>query len=384
MELILVSLLLISLVTLFLFLPLIILLLSTRKESNTLNFPPGNTGWPIIGESLEFLNTGRRGVPEKFIHDRMQKFSYQIFRTSLLGEPAAVMCGPTGNKFLYSNENKLVQAWWPSSVYKIFPSTGQSSSNEEAIKMRKMLPGFLKPEALQRYVQTMDTIAKQHLKNDWENRKEVTVLPLSKGYTFALACKLFMSIDDPIQLARFADPFAILASGVIAIPINLPGTSFNKAIKASVLIRKDLEKIIKQRKIDLAEKRASPMQDILSHMLLTSDENGKFMTEMDIADKILGLLIGGHDTASAAITFVIKFLAELPHIYNEVRREQMEILKSKGSREFLNWEDIQKMKYSWNVACEVMRLAPPLQGAFREALANFTYNGFSIPKGWKV
>ncbi|KAF5201641.1 Beta-amyrin 28-monooxygenase [Thalictrum thalictroides] len=77
------------------------------------------------------------------------------------------------------------------------------------------------------------------------------------------------------------------------------------------------------------------------------------MTEMDIADKILALLIGGHDGPSSSITFVIKFLAELPHIYNEVRREQIEILKSKGSREFLNWEDIQKMKYSWNVACEV-------------------------------
>ncbi|GMI91958.1 cytochrome P450, family 716, subfamily A, polypeptide 1 [Hibiscus trionum] len=348
------------------------------------NLPPGKMGLPLIGESIEYLLTGRRGHPEKFLNDRMAKYSSEIFKTSIFGEPMAVVCGIAGNKFLFSNENKLVTAWWPDSVNKIFPSSTQTSSKEESIKMRKMLPNFLKPEALQRYIGMMDMIAQRHFESSWEGKQEITVFPLAKRFTFWVACKVFLNIDDPDHVAKFADPFNVLASGILSVPINLPGTPYRKAINAAETIRKELMAIIKQRKIDLAEKRATPNQDILSHMLLATDENGQYLNELNIADRILGLLIGGHDTASAAITFVVKYLAELPNIYNEVYKEQIEIAKSKKEGELLNWEDLQKMKYSWNVACEVMRLAPPLQGAFREAITDFTFAGFSVPKGWKL
>ncbi|CAK7333871.1 unnamed protein product [Dovyalis caffra] len=362
-------------------------LLNKHKYSSaSLNIlPPGSTGLPLIGESLEFLTTGQKGQPEKFILDRMAKFSSKVFKTSLFFEKTAVFCGAAGNKFLFSNENKLVTAWWPDSVNKIFPSSQQTSSQEESKKMRKLFPLFFKPESLQRYISVMDEIAQRHLASDWEGKQEVGVFLLAKTYTFWLACRLFLSMEDPEEVQEFAKPFNDLAAGIISIPIDLPGTPFNRGVKASNVVRKELVKIIKQRKIDLAENKASPTQDILSHMLTTADDNGQYMKEIDIADKILGLLVGGHDTASAAITFIVKYLAELPCVYNKVLEEQREIAKSKApGDQLLNWEDIQKMRYSWNVACEVMRVAPPLQGAFREAMTDFNYAGFTIPKGWKL
>lgn len=76
--------------------------------------------------------------------------------------------------------------------------------------------------------------------------------------------------------------------------------------------------IIKQRKIDLTTEMASPTQDILSHMVLTSDDNGNFMDEVDIANKMLGLLVGSHDNIASVCTSIVKYLAELPEIYQGV------------------------------------------------------------------
>ncbi|KAM7477452.1 hypothetical protein LguiA_025665 [Lonicera macranthoides] len=298
-----------------------------------IKLPPGKTGWPVIRESLEFLSTGWKGHPEKFIFDRMSKYSPNVFKTLLLKEKVVVFCGAGGNKFLFSNENKFVQAWWPALIDKIFPPANEnqmSSSKKEAIKLRKMLPNFFKPKALQGYIGIMDQITERHFALGWDNIDEVNVFPLKKRFTFWLAYRLFLSIEDPNDVEKFFDPFehieqpnTTIASGVISVPINLPRTQFRRGIKASSYIRKELVLIIKQRKIDLAEGKATPTQDILSHMLSTSDEDGKFTNELDIANKIMALLIGGHDTASSACTFILKYLAELPDVYDKVYNDLM-------------------------------------------------------------
>ena len=64
--------------------------------------------------------------------------------------------------------------------------------------------------------------------------------------------------------------------------------------------------------------------------------------------------------------------------------EQEEIARSKSTGEFLTWEDLTKMKYTWRVAMETLRVVPPVFGSFRKALKDIEYGGYLIPKGWQV
>lgn len=129
-----------------------------------------------------------------------------------------------------------------------------------------------------------------------------------------------MSLEDPQHIAKLAALFNVFLKGVISIPLNFPGTRFYRAIRATTAVRKELLIILKQRRLALEQKTASPSQDLLSHLLASPDENGKFMCESEIINNILLLLFAGHDTSSVAITLVMKILGELPEVYEKVLR----------------------------------------------------------------
>lgn len=81
------------------------------------------------------------------------------------------------------------------------------------------------------------------------------------------------------------------------------------------MVHEELMKIIKERKIN---EKNNHSNDLLSQLISFSDENGQFMNDAEIYNNIIGLLVASYDTTSAAITFVLKYLAELPNIFNEV------------------------------------------------------------------
>ncbi|KAJ4723898.1 Cytochrome P450 [Melia azedarach] len=296
------------------------------------------------------------------------------------------ICSAEGIKFLFSNENKLVKPWIPGNFHKIFPNSYKTNMADETMRTRKITTALTEPAALQNYVGFVDAVAKQHLLKYWERNQQVKVQPLAEKFTVTLACRLFLNIHDPETLEKLENLFNSFVAGLISLPINLPGTRYNRALKAAKELTKRFEAMIRQRRIDVQEKKKSDesKEDIFSLLLQEKYKDGESVCESDLANKIIALIFASQSSTSATVVSIMKFLAELPQVYEGVFQEHAEIAKSKGPEESLNFEDIRKMKYSWNVVSEVLRLQPTSIGTFREALTDFDFNGFIIPKGWKL
>ncbi|XP_027150422.1 dammarenediol 12-hydroxylase-like [Coffea eugenioides] len=240
---------------------------NSNSSCQNQRLPPGRTGWPLLGESLEYFTKIRQGVPYQFVKDRMNKYSSKVFRTSLIGQPMVILCSAEGNKFLFSNERKLVQVWWPSTMDKIFPKSDHRPSSEHSNRLRKLLPFILKTDVLREYVGIMDAVMKKHLQTEW-NCEEVNVGEKAKKYLLTLACNIFLGLDDPEKIDELAKGTEDVGTGIHSMPFNLPGTALNRAIKASKLMRKEVEALIRQRRSDVSEYGPSSAKDFVSHMVL--------------------------------------------------------------------------------------------------------------------
>ncbi|XXG52393.1 hypothetical protein AAC387_Pa03g0745 [Persea americana] len=351
---------------------------SYKHKTSNASSPPGTHGWPLIGETLAFFHN-----PVRFIKERTEKYQSHVFKTSLLTHPMIIFCGPAENKFLFSNENKLLVAWWPDSAKKMFPHSLLFFTGDKAHRTRRLLMKLMKPDDLRRYVGIMDAVARCNMREEWEGKSEVKAFSLAKAYNFCLSCRIMIGIEDPDKIMKLMMKCKVLLKGLMGIPLDFPGTAFYKAMRAAEAIRRELKSMIEERRAVSSEKKMQEM-DLLSWLLVTEDDEGELMPKEEVLDNVLLYLIAAHEAGNATLAMVMKYLAQMPHVYDEVLKEQTDIAMSKEDDQLLDLEDIKKMKFTWNVVCEVMRLSPPAQGSFRVALTDFTYAGYHIPKGSKL
>jgi len=345
--------------------------------------PAGSCGLPFLGETLEFLSAARANRSLEFINTRIAKYG-KIFKTHLLFCLTISLGAPEGNKFLFANENKLVQSSWPRSVTKLLGRHALSTkTGEEHKKARRIFASFFGPDGLQSFVPRMDQMVRSHLNQFWENKEEVMGVETLKQFTFSLVSDLFLSIKDGPEFHSMAHDVELYLGGIMQLPLDFPGTNYHKARLARESLLQTLGTIISQRHKAIKEGQDSGHHDLLSVLLNRRDNQGDLIIDEEIKDNILLFLFAGHDTSSITLAAILKYLSLNPHCLHEVVKEQEEIAKVKAGAP-LNWEDTQKMKYTWWVMQETLRLQPPIAGGFRESLKEFEYGGFRIPKGCKM
>jgi cytochrome P450 len=129
----------------------------------------------------------------------------------------------------------------------------------------------------------------------------------------------------------------------------------------------------------IAERRRGALdrEDLLSMLLVAQDEaaDGAAMTDVQVRDEVVTLLMAGHETTANALTWTWYLVSQNPAVEERLHGELASVL---GNR-LPTVEDVPRLAYTQQVLAESMRLYPPAFGVGRRALTDVSIGDWVIP-----
>ncbi|KAJ8764281.1 hypothetical protein K2173_006021 [Erythroxylum novogranatense] len=361
---------------------LLIFIIVQRKQAS-FNLPPGNMGWPFLGETIGYLRPYSATSIGDFMEQHISRYG-KIYKSNLFGEPTIVSADVGLNRFILQNEGSLFECSYPRSIGGILGKWSMLVLVGDMHRdMRIISLNFLSHARLRTHL--MREVEKQTLLvlSNWKDNSTFSAQDEAKRFTFNLMAKHIMSLDPgKPETEQLRKEYVTFMKGVVSAPLNLPGTAYRKALQS----RSSILKFIEGKKDERIERMKDGVEyreedDLLGWVLRHSN-----LSTEQILDLILSLLFAGHETSSVAIALAIFFLQGCPSSIQKLQEEHNEISRAKkqsGETE-LNWEDYKKMEFTQCVISETLRLGNVVRFLHRKALKDVRYEGYDIPRGWKV
>jgi len=122
--------------------------------------------------------------------------------------------------------------------------------------------------------------------------------------------------------------------------------------------------------------------DLLSMLMAARDAegDGSGMTDAQLRDEVMTLILAGHETTANALAWTWWFLAQHPEID---ARLAAEVRDACGDRP-ITMADLPNLPYTRAVFSEAMRLRPPAYATSREVIEPIVLGGQAIPIGAQV
>jgi cytochrome P450 len=140
---------------------------------------------------------------------------------------------------------------------------------------------------------------------------------------------------------------------------------------------RELETVVYQ---IIAERRQTRRDesDLLSMFLAArDDETGTGMTDRQLRDEVLTMLLAGHETTSLALSWTYYLLSRHPDVERSIADEVDRVIGDERP----SFAHIDRLTSTRRTIEESLRLYPPAWGFSRRALGDDEVGGYRIPKG---
>jgi len=254
-----------------------------------------------------------------------------------------------------------------------------TNEGESHRRNRRILQPHFHHERIAAYARDMSTYARR-TRDAWRDGQTIDMADEMMRTTLTITGKALFDVDVEAD----KELLAVLSTGVedfnrVVLPAagfidRLPLPNSRRHMKARKELDRRIYAMIEERRADLGQRH-----DLLDMLLMAQDseEGTGGLTDQQVRDEAVTLLLAGHETTANAMTWTWYLLSQNPEAEAKMHAEVDRVLGSRAA----TFEDVPNLKYTRMVMAEGMRMFPPAWIISRQSTAEVQVAGYTLPKG---
>ena len=239
-------------------------------------------------------------------------------------------------------------------------------------RRRLMLPPFHR-DAVARQAGLMAEIAATNIAG-WSVGRPFAVAPKMSEITLEVILRTVIGASDPARLAalRAVMPKLLNVGLWASFAIARPELQRRRLWRA---LRDRMQEADRLLYAEIAERRADPnlaeRTDVLAMLVRATDEDGRALSDRELRDQLMTLLVAGHDTTATGLSWTLERLTRHPTILDKAVQAA-------------DAEDSAGDEYLDAVAKETLRIRPVVFDVGRALKEPVELAGYQLPRGVMV
>jgi cytochrome P450 family 135 len=354
------------------------------------SLPPGPTETPAIQTARWLMR------PIAFMESARRRYG-DAFSVRFLGfkRPMVMLSDPEAIRALYTaHEHGLP----PGRTIALLPVMGPSSillleGREHLARRKLMLPPF-HGERMRAYEATVREVAEREI-DSWPEDRPFALHPRMQSITLEVILRAVFGVTDSTRGDQLRERLRGLLGDTASPALQFRVLLSRRLRRGDPLerLRGLIEEVDELLLAQIAERRSDPAHaehtDILSLLLAARFEDGSEMSDREIRDQLITLLLAGHETTATALAWAFDLLLRHPAALARLTAE-IDAHARAGDDEKEDEAGARTSRseagdaYLRAVISESLRLRPVIPLAGRRLASDLNVDGLSLPAGTDV
>ncbi|MEP7356477.1 MAG: cytochrome P450 [Anaerolineales bacterium] len=281
---------------------------------------------------------------------------------------------------LVDQAGKFIKAPIYKSLLSYFLGNGLLTSDGDFWRrQRKLAQPAFHHKRIRAYAEVMVDYSARLL-DEWQPGQTRDINHDMMRLTLSIVAKTLFNADIEKSARQIGEALTVLLevtnariqSPIQIFPEWIPTASNRKAKEAVRVLDEIVMGIINERRA-----AGDDQGDLLSMLMLATDEDGRGMTDRQLRDEAVTLVLAGHETTANALAWTWYLLAQHPEVEAKLHAELARVL---GERQ-PGPDDLRQLEYADMIIKEAMRLYPPIPSIARQATEDLELGGYPVKKG---